>query len=184
MAKLAQGDTPLLVTDKPQGKRHEFSDRPERGDSRGTRSDRGERNPRSRSPKSEKPPEEGMSRFRIECGHKHQVMPGNIVGAIANEAGLDSKHIGRINIFDDYSTVDMPDEMPKEVFAHLQKVRVGGQMLKITRLAENDKSSASDSKSDKRFRGKGQNSEASQKGFAKRTKPPLDKKPRRRSTKD
>ena len=49
-----------------------------------------------------------MGTFRIEVGHAHGVKPGNIVGAIANEAGLDAKHMGRIEIFDDYSIVDLP----------------------------------------------------------------------------
>jgi ATP-dependent RNA helicase DeaD len=133
LAKIAQGDTPLLVKDKPQQKRRDFED------NSSNRNQPSERRPRKRSSKHEKPPEEGMARFRIEVGHQHKVMPGNIVGAIANEAGLDSKYIGRINIFDDYSTVDMPDEMPNEIFQHLQKVRVGGQQIKISRLSGNSK---------------------------------------------
>ncbi len=53
-----------------------------------------------------------MDTFRIEVGHAHGVKPGNIVGAIANEAGIDSKYIGRIEIYDDYSTLDLPDNLP------------------------------------------------------------------------
>jgi len=74
-----------------------------------------------------------MVRYRLAVGHKHEVMPGNIVGAIANEAGLESKHIGVINIYDDYSTVDLPDGMPKEIFNDLKKARVVGQKLDISR---------------------------------------------------
>jgi ATP-dependent RNA helicase DeaD len=54
------------------------------------------------------------------------------VGAIANEAGIDSKFIGRIEIFDTYSTVDLPEGMPKEVLQHLKKVWVAGQELRIS----------------------------------------------------
>ena len=57
----------------------------------------------------------------------------NIVGAIANEAGLEGKRIGRVVIRDDHSFVDLPAGMPKEVFRQLQKVRVGGQQLQISR---------------------------------------------------
>ncbi|MGD9843740.1 MAG: DbpA RNA binding domain-containing protein, partial [Steroidobacteraceae bacterium] len=57
--------------------------------------------------------------------------PGNIVGAIANEAGIDAKHIGRIEIFDTYSLVDLPEGMPKEILQHLKKVWVAGQELRI-----------------------------------------------------
>ena len=81
-----------------------------------------------------------MDRFRIEVGHNHQVKPGNIVGAIANEADIDSKYIGRINIYDDYSLVDLPDNMPKELLNALKQVRVAGQRLNISLLgARKDK---------------------------------------------
>ena len=84
-----------------------------------------------------------MERFRLEVGHNHDVMPGNIVGAIANEAGLDAQHIGRINIHDDHSTVDLPDDMPDEIFKELKNVWVSGQTLKISRLTMDGKSSRS-----------------------------------------
>ena len=58
---------------------------------------------------------------------------GNIVGAIANEAGIDSKHIGRIDIRDDHSLIDLPEGMPSEIFQHLKKVWVSNQQLRITR---------------------------------------------------
>ena len=77
---------------------------------------------------------EGMERFRLEVGHKHEVKPGNIVGAIANEAGLDSKHIGRIEIHDDYSVIDLPTGMPKDIFNTLKKTWVSGTQLKISSL--------------------------------------------------
>ena len=67
-------------------------------------------------------------------GHLHGVKPGNIVGAIANEAEIESEYIGRIEIFDEYSTVQLPEGMPKEIFRHLQGVWVSGQRLQISRL--------------------------------------------------
>jgi ATP-dependent RNA helicase DeaD len=81
-------------------------------------------------------PEPGLETFRIEVGHAHGVKPANIVGAIANEAGLDSKHIGRVDIRDDHSFVDLPEGMPSDVFKHLKKVWVSGQQLRITRGGE------------------------------------------------
>ena len=74
----------------------------------------------------------GAERYRIEVGHVHGVKPGNIVGAIANESGLDGEHIGGIEIESDYSLVDLPVGMPKEVFADLKKVRVCGQAMNIS----------------------------------------------------
>jgi ATP-dependent RNA helicase DeaD len=70
--------------------------------------------------------------YRVAVGHDHDVKPGNIVGAIANEAGIDSKYIGRIQIFDNYSLVDLPTGMPREVLQHLKKVWVAGQELRIS----------------------------------------------------
>jgi ATP-dependent RNA helicase DeaD len=75
-----------------------------------------------------------MDSFRIEVGHVHGVQPGNIVGAIANEAGLDSQHIGHIDIRDDHSLIDLPKGMPEEIFRELKKVRVRGQELRISRV--------------------------------------------------
>ena len=66
-------------------------------------------------------------------GHLHHVKPGNIVGAIANEAGLESRYIGRIDIRDDHSYVDLPPGMPAETLTHLQNVWVAGQRLRLTR---------------------------------------------------
>ncbi|MBS0417618.1 MAG: DEAD/DEAH box helicase [Proteobacteria bacterium] len=72
--------------------------------------------------------------FRLEVGHAHGVKPGNIVGAIANEAGLEGRHIGHVDIRDDHSFVDLPEGMPREIFRSLQKVRVVGQELRISRV--------------------------------------------------
>jgi ATP-dependent RNA helicase DeaD len=77
-----------------------------------------------------------MDRYRIEIGHNHGVKPGNIVGAIANEADLSSANIGRISIFDDYSTVDLPFGMPNDIFRLLQKVRINDRSLRISKLDE------------------------------------------------
>ena len=102
------------------------------------RSDRGPVAPRAKPSREEAPrkAEHGMETFRIEVGHAHGVKPNNIVGAIANEAGLDSKHIGRIDIRDEHSLIDLPEGMPPELLAHLKKVWVAGQRLRISRDGE------------------------------------------------
>ena len=79
-------------------------------------------------------PEIGMERFRLEVGETHGVKPANIVGAIANEADIDSEYIGRIEILEDYSIVDLPEGMPKSLFKHLKSVWVSGQKLQISKL--------------------------------------------------
>lgn len=77
-----------------------------------------------------------MERYRIEVGHAHGVKPANIVGAIANEAGLESRYIGRIDIQEDHSVLDLPEGMPRELLMHLKKVWVSGQQLRIHKLGE------------------------------------------------
>ena len=72
-----------------------------------------------------------MQRFRLDVGRRNQVKPGNIVGAIVNEAELESKYIGEIEIREDYSTVDLPADMPKEVMGILKRARVAGRPLEI-----------------------------------------------------
>jgi ATP-dependent RNA helicase DeaD len=79
-----------------------------------------------------------METFRIEVGHQHGVQPGNIVGAIANEADLESRYIGRIDIRDDHSLVDLPEGMPREVLEILKKARVAGRPLRMSRAGEAD----------------------------------------------
>jgi len=99
------------------------------------RSDHDNAGPRAKPSRDTAPreAEHGMETFRIEVGHVHGVKPNNIVGAIANEAGLDAKHIGRIDIRDEHSLIDLPEGMPVELLAHLKKVWVSGQRLRITR---------------------------------------------------
>jgi len=76
--------------------------------------------------------EGGAERYRIEVGHVHGVKPGNIVGAIANESGLDGEHIGSIEIEAEYSLVDLPAGMPKDIFMDLKKVRICGEAMNIS----------------------------------------------------
>lgn len=84
-------------------------------------------------PRQRRGGDEDVETYRIEVGHDHGVKPGNIVGAIANEVGLEGRLIGRVVIREDHSFVDLPTGMPKEVFLQLQKVRVAGQPLQISR---------------------------------------------------
>jgi len=165
LAHLLQGDNDFLLTNKPQRKQKSRDDwdRDDRGRDRGRdrpRRDRAERGDRERSPRRERQPrdtavDDGMERYRIEVGHDHQVKPGNIVGAITNEADIESKYIGRISIYDDHSTVDLPEGMPKELLYTLKKVWVSGQQLKISLDGKEKKSQGSDKpSSNKRKPGK------------------------------
>ena len=141
LARLAQGDTPLLFDSRPardSGAKWDKEDKPREKRQSGKKPDRAAR--------KDTPPEKGMERYRIEVGYKHEVKPGNIVGAIANEAGIDSQYIGRINIHDDFSLVDLPEDMPRELFKSLKYVWVSGQQLQISRLSGERKPRPSDSR--------------------------------------
>lgn len=163
---LLQGETPLML----QAKSHHFKEdkswqNDETKQRKGRGGDRGKERGRMRdkvrgkdqdsTSKKELPLEEGMERFRIEVGHNHDVKPNNIVGAIANEAGLDSQHIGRINIYDDFSVIDLPEGMPKDVFSDLKKVWVVGKQLHISLLKKERKSRSSSPRDREGSKGKG-----------------------------
>ena len=131
--------------DKPRFARSEDRAPMERSSDR-TPVDRGAE---ARPPRAARPPRVSeaagkLEKFRVEVGHKHGVKPGNLVGAIANEAGLESQFMGRIEIEDDYSIVELPEGMPKDVFLHLKKVWVVGRPLRISRLSDAPDTSASD----------------------------------------
>jgi ATP-dependent RNA helicase DeaD len=76
-----------------------------------------------------------MDRYRVQVGASHGLKPSNLVGAIANEADLSSKYIGRIEIYHAHATVDLPVGMPKEIFHLLSKVRVCNRPLNLQRMA-------------------------------------------------
>jgi ATP-dependent RNA helicase DeaD len=142
LAKLVQGDTPLLMQNLPKKSYESREDRPQRDD----RSQREDRPQRDRKPKRVfgSGANIEMEVFRIEVGHNHGVKPGNIVGAIANETGIDGDHIARIRIEDDYSTVELPAGMPKELIDELKKIRVAGQQLNISRMDDSVRKSKPD----------------------------------------
>ncbi len=148
LAQLLQGDSPFLLQNKPQRKSKDNWDKEDSGQSkRPARRDRERSGGRDRSFKErgrdyrsrDHKPDDGMQTYRIEVGHDHEVRPGNIVGAIANEAGIDSEFIGRIRIHDEYSTIDLPEGMPKELLNELKKVWVAGQQINISPLGEERK---------------------------------------------
>ena len=143
LAKLVQGDTPLLLQNLPKRAKDSRDDRPPRDD-RPSRSDRPDRPQKDRKPKRtfDGGADIEMETYRIEVGHNHGVKPGNIVGAIANETGIDGDHIARIKIQDDYSTVELPAGIPKALFEELKKVRVVGQQLNISKMNEDAKKAA------------------------------------------
>ncbi len=143
LAQLAQGSTPLLVSEKPPVK--EFRDRGERDrgargrdggkweDRRGDQS-RQDKRISGHAPRLKNFPDIEMCRYKLEVGKVDEVTPSQIVGAIANEAELDSCYMGNIDIYDDFATIDLPAGMPKEAYQAIKKARVCGKPLNISEL--------------------------------------------------
>ena len=132
LAKLVQGDEPLLLKKQKAAKQKDRKEKRSRSEQSA---------PKRRQQSTM--PDEDMDVFRLEVGHSHGVKPGNIVGAIANETGLDGAYIRKIDIHEDYSTVELPEGIPRAMFRDLKKVWVSGQQLKISRLNEKPKASKS-----------------------------------------
>ncbi len=140
LAYLVQRERPLQIkddvridansksTNKPKPARHERKDRQEKFG------------------RAKKPSDVGLVRYRIEVGHQHGVTVRDIVGAIANEAGIDNQHIGQIKLYDDHSTVDLPDGMPLEIFQHLKRIRVRRNLLNISCLGSGNERKRSQDK--------------------------------------
>ena len=131
LAYLAQKDRPLLPPPAPalEPRREQFIEGPARSGRRGEPADTAPRHQRRRPDARD---DVASVRYRIEVGREHGVQPGNIVGAIANEAGIDAAHIGRIEIFDRHSIVGLPAGMPKDIHQRLRKAWVCGQQLSIS----------------------------------------------------
>jgi ATP-dependent RNA helicase DeaD len=133
LASLAQGKTPLLMDERVRrADRTEQTERPDRSE----RPERAERaaahEPAARRPRSGRFAPQNT--YRLEVGRLHGVQAGNIVGAIANEAGLDGSEINGIKVREDHTLVRLPEGMPAEVLARLGRVKVRGRPLAISRL--------------------------------------------------
>lgn len=147
LAHMAQGKTSLLLSEmEVRQERRERSDRPERGDrpDRGPRGDRPERAPRKQRPVTadamplKDDPDTAMTRYVVQVGYSDGVKPGNIVGAIANEADIESRYIGHIEIYEDFATVDLPSNLTGEALGKLGKTRICGQRSDIAVLEDAD----------------------------------------------
>lgn len=118
LAKMTIGEKDLLLApEKEKPPRQSNDDRPPRD--------------RKRRDRISPEPDAGKKRYWIDVGNEHGVKPGNIVGAIANEAGLAGEHIGHISIEKNFSLVDLPEGMPNDVLMDLKKVRVCGRPMNI-----------------------------------------------------
>ncbi len=135
LAAVMQGDEPMLLEPEPEptrGRRDDRTGRRDRGDEdargprdRDRRDDRGSRGPRGRRSGGDLVP------YRIAVGRRQQVSPRQIVGALANEGGLQRDDFGRIDIRPDHSLVELPADLPQDVWDSLRSTRISGQLIKL-----------------------------------------------------
>ncbi|GAA1507834.1 DEAD/DEAH box helicase [Nocardioides humi] len=128
LAIALQGDTPLLLEPEPEPERRprkeRYDDRPDRGD----RGDRGARGARDRGPR-----QGNLTAYKIQVGKRHRVEPRQIVGALANEGGLDRRDFGKITIRSDYSIVELPARLPDDAWERLKQTRISGKLIELQR---------------------------------------------------
>ncbi len=143
LAKMAQGNAPLLVEtkhtqhEKRSGKKESKPQREHTGRDR----DKRQSSRPKRKPTAENRVEDGMVRYRVEVGTEHGTEASNLVGAIANEAEIDSQYIGKIQLHEKHSFIDLPEGMPKQTFKHLKNTWVSQRKLNITVDDESNSSS-------------------------------------------
>ena len=75
--------------------------------------------------------EDGMVRLFINIGKKQRVRPGDILGAIAGESGMDGKLIGTIDMYDKYTFVEVPREYAREVLNAMKNVKIKGKTVAV-----------------------------------------------------
>ncbi len=138
IAFLLQKSRPLLpvkhVRERPERTGRD-NDKHSAPDSRGKKL-RETREPRQARAARPHITEAGMQTYRVELGHEQQIEPKHLVGAIANEAGIDSQFIGRITIHEDHSLIDLPEGMPRDVFQHLRKTWVNNHQMNISLIED------------------------------------------------
>ena len=126
---LAPKDRPLLPADRSSHSEH-FDD----GRDARKRADRSERPDRG-GEKRERPQrdfDDSGTLYRIEVGRNDGVAPKDIVGAIANEAGIPGKSIGHIKIYDEFCTVSLPADMPLQTLKRMERIFIMGKPINIT----------------------------------------------------
>ncbi len=126
---LAQQDKPLRADMTPDLQIGRWDDPPARRDGRGDRRGGGGGGGRRGGPAN-------MALFRIEVGSEDGIEVRNIVGAITGETGIRSRFIGQVRIYPNYSTVEMPDDIPEGMIAKLQTARIGGKVIRFSRARD------------------------------------------------
>ncbi|MBB1495092.1 DEAD/DEAH box helicase [Propioniciclava sp. MC1595] len=132
LAAVMQGDEPMLL-DPEQERRDERFREDKAG--RGTRDrDRGTDGPRDGTVHERRPrPTGDLVPWRVAVGRRHRITPRQIVGALANEGGLTSADMGRINIRGDHSIIELPPDLPSSVLDKLSRTRVSGKLIELQR---------------------------------------------------
>ena len=67
---------------------------------------------------------DGFETFKFNFGRNNNIRVGNIISTICNATNLNGKVIGKIQIFNDYSLVDLPKDLKKETKNQLKNLRI------------------------------------------------------------
>ena len=78
----------------------------------------------------------GMVKVYIGAGKDAGIRPGDLVGAIANEAGLNSNVIGAVEVMDRFSLVEVPEVLAREIIETLSRTRIKGQKVAVRLFLE------------------------------------------------
>ena len=132
LAFLEAGKKGLRYEDMPAPPRKQKRDRDDRSDRSSRHNDRGDRRDRGDRGDRRFSKDDHLQSYRLEVGEYHGTQKGDIVGAIANEVGLDPKNMGKIRMFKDHTFIDLPKDMPREIFEALKTVWVQGHQLNIS----------------------------------------------------
>ncbi len=135
LALMAQGDKPLLLDKRDTPKQEDFKSNKKSKPQRGEHGERRERGGPRDKKKPSKTTEKGMVTYRIEIGYNDEARPSAIVAAVCKASGLQGKHIGRINIFAGFSTIDLPEGMPQDIYQDLMRAKVGPKPMKISKFS-------------------------------------------------
>lgn len=80
-----------------------------------------------------------MVRYRLDVGCKHQITSEELKKVLIEESGVDKNNVNNINIQGDYTLVELPDEMPQDIFLHLKSVEIKQRKLDIKRVKARNK---------------------------------------------
>lgn len=171
LLKMAQGERLLILPDDPVFKSSSYDNNRQRGDRNERRNQRNDRFDRDVPKRRERRDVGEMDVYRIEVGRNNGIEVRHIVGAIANEGDISSRYIGNIKLYEDYSTVELPKGMPKDLLNHFSRVRVLNMPMNMRMLGSHDLSQDVSERVPRAKRGRNADNFAGERSYSKKRAP-------------